>query len=336
MKDRGQRPIMRPVSAFSSSEAFLRGEIPNEGVIGLLTKLEATRVSGVLRFKGEAEGQVLLVQGQLAADQEERTDGKDVVELLLEAKGGNYEVFQELPSLPVSRGDRVFREGSLEVHVPADLMNYCERAGLTGILRFESEGRSADVAYDCGEMSAIRLDGAEELHQVFGWEYGTFRVEAKAVAPPLDDIEVDTRPKAPSSVPPARDNTGKHVLKVMEFTLSDIIREREERRPATRTSPPLPPPPKTNANPSLPPPQKRKEREDQTVKVFFRNKEALSPAPIPEPSVSKTAISPENKPSAETTAKADEKSGPTMMWVAILILVVLGTLFMLSALPALD
>ena len=122
----------------------------------------------------------------------------------------------------------------------------------------------------------------------------------------------------------------------MEFTLSDIIREREERRPATRTSPPLPPQPKTNANPSLPPPKKRKEREDQTVKVFFRNKEALPLAPIPEPSVSKAAIPAEKNPSTDKAAKADDKSGPTMMWVLVLIAVVLGTLLMLSALPALD
>lgn len=329
---------MRSVTASSPAEAFLRGVIPDEGVIGLLTQIEATRVSGVLKFKGEAEGHVQLVQGQLAADQAGRDDGKDVVELLLDTKSGDYEVFQELPSLPVSRGNRVFREGSLEVHIPADLMNYCERAGLTGVLRFESEGRSADVAYNSGEMSAIRLDGAEELHQVFGWEYGSFRVEAKALAPALDDDEDDApdEKKAPSiSLIP--DNTGKHVLKVMEFTLSDIIREREERRPATRTSPPLPPQPKTNANPSLPPPRKRKEREDQTVKVFFRNKETLPPAPIREPSVSKAAI-PEKKPTpdkAKATA-AEEKSGPTMMWVAVLIAVVLATLLMLSALPVLE
>lgn len=328
---------MRPVTV-----PFLSGEIPQDGVVAILTQLEATRVSGVLKFKSDAKGEVRLVQGQLAADQDERDDDKDVVDLLLEARNGQYEVFQELPALPVSRGDRVFREGSLEVHVPADLMNYCERAGLTGLLKFESDGRSADVAYDAGEMSAIRLDGAEELHQVFGWEEGSFRVEAKGAAPDLDEAEADVppEPEAPSTPPKNPDTTGQHFLKVMEFTLSDIIREREERRPATRTSPPLPPQPKTNANPSLPPPKKRKEREDQTVKVFFRNKEARPLAPIPEPSVSKASIPAEKNtsPAADGTAKADddEKSGATMLWVLVLIAVVFGTLLMLSALPALD
>lgn len=331
---------------------FLSGEIPKEGVIALLTQLEATRVSGVLKFTGDIEGQVQLVQGQLAADQDKRDDGKDVVDLLLKAESGHYEVFQKLPSLPVSRGNRTFREGSLEVHVPADLMNYCERAGLTGLLKFESEGRTAEVAYDSGEMSAIRLDGADELHQVFGWEYGSFRVEAQSGAPDLDDADHadhadDEEPEEPKAkVPSIRpDSTGKHFLKVMEFTLSDIIREREERRPATRTSPPLPPQPKTNANPSLPPPKKRKEREDQTVKVFFRTKEARPIAPIPEPSLSKSSIPPKkNTPSESGKATdekagaetADEKSGPTMLWVAVLIVVVLVTLLMLTALPALE
>ena len=156
----------------------------------------------------------------------------------------------------------------------------------------------------------------------------------------VDEVDASTEPK-PSAPPKNPDTTGQHFLKVMEFTLSDIIREREERRPATRTSPPLPPQPKTNANPSLPPPKKRKEREDQTVKVFFRNKEARPLAPIPEPSVSKASIPAEkNTPAADGTAKADangdEKSGATMLWVLVLIAVVFGTLLMLSALPALD
>ncbi|MFT5353087.1 MAG: hypothetical protein ACI9KE_000284 [Polyangiales bacterium] len=320
---------------------FLNGEIPEQGVVTLLTQLEATRVSGVLKFKSDAEGQVQLVQGQLAADQDEREDDYDVVELLLEAKSGTYEVFQELPSLPVSRGDKLFREGSLEVHVPADLMNYCERAGLTGLLKFDSEGRSAEVAYDAGEMSAIRLEGAEELHQVFGWEHGSFRVEAQVSAPDLDDAGEDgvpeAKPKVPSAPPEGRDNTSQHFLKVMEFTLSDIIREREERRPATRTSPPLPPQPKTNANPSLPAPKKRKEREDQTVKVFFRNKEAMPIAPIPEPSLSKSSIPPKKNPSPKADSKAaNAQSGPTMLWVLVLIAVVFAALVLLSSLPALD
>ena len=320
---------------------FLSGEIPDDGVIALLTQLEATRVSGVLTFKGVAEGEVLLVRGQLAADQDKRDDARDVVEVLLEARSGRYEVFQKLPSLPVSRGDEVFREGSLEVHVPADLMNYCERAGLTGLLKFESEGRSAEVAYAAGELSAIRLEGADELHQVFGWELGSFRVEAQNVAP---DLNTDALPE-PVQTPrlasePPRENTGQRVLRVMEFTLSDIMREREERRPATRTSPPLPPQPKTNVNPSLPAPKKRKEREDQTVKVFFRNKEALPIAPIPEPSLSKSATPAEKKNSPKTDGKAakaaEEQSGATMLWVLVVILVVFGALLMLAGLPALD
>lgn len=326
---------MRPVTV-----PFLSGEIPQDGVIALLTQLEGTRVSGVLKFKSDAKGEVQLVQGQLAADQDERDDEADVVNLLLEARSGHYEVFQELPSLPVSRGDKVFREGSLEVHVPADLMNYCERAGLTGLLKFESDGRSAEVAYDAGEMSAIRLEGAEELHQVFGWEEGSFRVEAQGAAPDLNEepAKPSSEPRVPSAPPKSPDTTGQHFLKVMEFTLSDIIREREERRPATRTSPPLPPQPKTNANPSLPAPKKRKEREDQTVKVFFRNKEALPLAPIPEPSVSKSSIpaAAEKTTSPTADAKADEKSGATALWVLVLMVVVFGALLMLSVLPALD
>jgi hypothetical protein len=123
------------------SEPVLSGEIGKKGVLDLLLEIEARRTSGVLKFEnGEKKGEVTLVAGQPAEDQKALPDGTDPLEVLLSLRGGKYEVYQRLPVLQVSAGDDVSRTGSLAVHVPADLMNWCERAGLTGTLALRRTG----------------------------------------------------------------------------------------------------------------------------------------------------------------------------------------------------
>jgi len=254
-------------------DAILEGTIPDGGIVERLSDIEGCGVSGVLRFDdGDTSGEVWLIAGQIGMKQPTRDDGEDPVDLLLTLRSGTFSVEQRLPPLAVAKGDHRRREGSLEVHVPADLMNYCERAGLTGVLTLEDDGRRAEVHYERGAMATIKLDGADELHEVFGWEEGAFVIEA------MRELPKDEAPPPPSAASPAEakaldaaspDSTGKHFLRVVEMTLSEIVKEREERRPATRTSPPLP---KMEARKDTMPPRSirpKPKRSDQTVKVIY-------------------------------------------------------------------
>ena len=338
------------------SQPMLRGRLTSDGVIATLAEIERRRVSGLLRFRGAEEGEVRLVAGQISADQDERADGQDPVELFLAEEDATFEVHQALPALSVSRGDAQRKEGSLEVHVVADLMNYCERAGLTGLLLFDSDGRSAEVAYDGGQLDAILLGGgAKELHEAFSWDSGRFVIQARNEVPRLEepDAEEDedeTTPFRTMRRAPNADATGKHFLEVVEFTLADILKEREERRPATRTSPPQPPAPKIKKHSSLPPPKKHETREDQTVRVIYLGgRESRPLAPTPEasptdanprkptpPKTPDTKSSTMNEKSTPATADADEKRTPTVLWVAVVLLAALLALVVLASLPSLD
>ncbi len=222
----------------------------------LLAEIEERRTSGVLHFEaGDVSGDIELVAGQLALEQPSMDDGRDPVEVLLSLREGSYELFQRLPALAVSKGDEQAREGSLDVHVPADLMNYCETAGLTGKLRLEQDGKSAEAIYDRGELKAIRVDGTadDDLHEVFGWSEGHFEITAFTIAPKLDVDELEEvqeqqeeEEEDPLEREPTirftrrrKQDTSEIFLRSVEVALTDILTEREKRRgPDKRTSPP--------------------------------------------------------------------------------------------------
>ena len=63
-------------------------------------------------------------------------------------------------SLPVSSGDNLIKTGSLAVHVPSELMRYCETAGLTGLLRLTRPPQSVELFYERGELAEVRVGGA--------------------------------------------------------------------------------------------------------------------------------------------------------------------------------
>ena len=270
--------------------SVLSGDISADGAIDLLREIEALHTTGVLTFEsGGTRGEVLFVAGQLAADQSTMPDGADAVEAFLALRSGHYELVQRLPPLPVSTGDDTMRTGSLAVHVPADLMNYCETAGLTGVLELVRRGRRAEVVYDAGELVGIRLDGKDDadLQDVFAWEDGTFRIEARAAAPEVE-VEIDLEPEAggarPKSDPAQKakaraEDTGQHLLKVVEVALTSIVQDREKRRSPTRTSPPLPPPPRARTAPSTTPPPNRPKKRKGTVRVVYLRAEPAEPQP---------------------------------------------------------
>lgn len=275
------------------AEPVLTGEITGDGILPVLTEIEGRRTSGVLEFEGPgASGSVALVAGEIAVDQKPMEDGRDPVEVLLELHEGTYRVRQRLPTLPVSKGDDLYRTGSLAVHVPADLMRYCEHAGMTGTLAFENGGRRADVVYEGGELVAIRVEGSgeDDLKEVFGWEEGTFEIRALTEIPEMVPEDVTELPGEPDQAqegeepaeprPRRRDETGQIFLRSVEVALSSIVEEREKRRSPTRASPPLPPKPKARATDSfpglgsldeigVPPPEKKGRRGRTTVRVIY-------------------------------------------------------------------
>ena len=294
------------------------GTIPADGILELLRSIEVERTSGVLRFeRSGAWREVPLVAGQLALDQP--TDGAaDPVEELLAAREGKYEVVQRLPPLAVSQGDARVRTGSLAVHVPVDLMAYCERAGLTGVLEFTRDDERAEASYDKGELTAIQFGGhvGGEVNAVFAWESGTFKIEAlpkvreldiemlpDSVPPPSTTETPTTRRSRPDETVPIsrkarrrRDDTGQQFLKVVEMTLGAIVQQAEKGRSPTRTSPPLPPAPQ--ARPESVPPS-RPSREATVRIIYLTDSTGLAPtsagtsrerATTPEPARDSQAI----------------------------------------------
>ena len=162
-------------------------------------------------------------------------------------------------------------------------MNYCEQAGLTGVLELSHEGRRAEATYDAGELTTIEVDGSEmaDLQEVFAWEQGRFRIrfdpsvtEKHAAVPDEEDFETEE----PSSYSQKGESTSQF-LTVVEMALKDVMKESEKARSPTRTSPPLPPPPKARPRPkSVPPPPKRK-RADHTVRLIYLTGDAADAAP---------------------------------------------------------
>ena len=252
-------------------------------MLDVLREIEARRITGRLRFSTEGvTGDVAVVAGQIALEQEPMPDGSDPVEVVLKARKGHYVVHQRLPTLPVSRGDDDHRKGSLAVHVPADLMNYCEQSGVTGLLRLTREGNQAELVYEAGELLAIRLDGKEDadLSAVFSWDDGAFDIRVQKdvasyvpdamPAPPSAEDSTEREPTT-QFVRPRHEDTGRHFLKVFEVALTDVVSTRERVRPRARTSPPMAPAPSIRPPPAMPkiaPPRPARRRE-QTVRIAY-------------------------------------------------------------------
>lgn len=279
-----------------SRPSVLSGTLSEGGAIELLRELEEKRITGELRFESDDEaGMIALYGGAIAVEQELRGDGRDSVDVLLELTDGRYEIRPRLPTLPVSKGDDFVKTGSLAVHVPADLMGYCEGGGLTGRLELRHEGRRAEAIYDAGELLAIELDGREDvdLSEVFGWEQGRFRIELDPEAParfraaeeaptteyvavPKEEVPGARREEPPREAPqdaPARDSKRedtRQFLRVVEMALVDVLDKSERARSPTRTSPPMPPPPKARPRPpAMPPPPPKKRPDDHTVRLIY-------------------------------------------------------------------
>lgn len=238
-------------------DIVLEGAIPPGGIVELLADIEATCATGVLRFESalEGKGTIALVRGQFAEDQVADSRKRDPVEVLLKLREGRFFLQQQLPPLPVSSGDNLIKTGSLAVHVPSELMRYCETAGLTGLLRLARPPQSVELFYERGELAEVRVGGAGgiEFQEVFGWEDGRFTIEAHrntspALSPPSSISPVDTSARTAIVTESERDvrsttqdlGADASFLRVVEMSLEDLLRERIERSPAARTGPVIP------------------------------------------------------------------------------------------------
>lgn len=253
----------------------LSGEIPVGGAIELLREVEVRSITGVLRFESiDSSGEIHLYGGEIAVDQPNAEPGTDPVDALLSIDSGTYEVHQRLPPLAVSRGDDYEKHGSLAVHVPADLLNYCELAGLSGVLELTHEGQQAKATYSRGELLAIELNGEDaDLSFVFAWERGRFRVRLDAeAAARAEEANLEPPPPLPQEQAwsaPEKGESTRQFLRVVEMALADVTHESEKARSPSRTSPPLPPPPKARPRPPSVPAPPRRRRDDQTVRLIF-------------------------------------------------------------------
>lgn len=235
-------------------EGNLSGQIPS----ALLVEIEHLRTSGELHFQTPThKGAITLIAGMIAEEQQALASGEDPLDILLAAKEGSYALYQMLRPLPVSNGDDQRRTGSLAVHVPAELMNYCEASGVTGTLTVEREGKSASIGYQAGELDIIRVDGSEEqdLHNVFGWTEGTFTIALDAPTKPeakTDDSTPAGKPASTPAGPPfgtagGREPTGVGFLSVVEVALDSILAEREKHRRPSQSHASMPEPPKVRS-----------------------------------------------------------------------------------------
>ena len=330
-----------------SREPVLSGEIPHDGVIDVLREIEQKRITGKIRYLiGDESGEVELSAGQIALDQDPLPSGADPVEAVLAARSGMFAVHALLPPLAVSQGDEHERRGSLAVHVPADLMTYCEQAGLTGSLEMRNAGKIVEVVYEFGELLAIRIDGREQtdLAEVFAWDEGSFRIELRTpsdarsrLPEPVSlkpsegapDEEPDDREPTVRFAKPmqdggatgrfaktagAREDTGAQLLRMVEVALTDVVSTREKARASLRSTPPKP------SRSVAPPRRETSNRRDATVRVVWLGGEAAVAGDLGATAKERDAVKADEKapekprlaPPARETPKASRDDEPSL------------------------
>jgi len=303
-----------------AAQAVFEGSIPAEGVEDLLGGLEEIGTTGVLAFQSEAgSGAVRLVHGQVA-DAATTADEEHALEVLLSLRDGEFAVYPKLPHLPVSRGTDTTRRGSLAVHPPADLMRYCENAGLTGRLLLELRGRLAIGYYDKGELSDVSIDGGTAADFVIAleWTEGTFRVDA--VPPPRETLPPSLRDK--TSQAPPKNPTALPLLRAFEEGLADL--GRADATPVSGLRPRM-----------------EDVDDDATIRIIRRpGDDELEERPEPWDTLD---YSPSFQQESATTSTVRSKDDGrrigflrTLGWVGAVFVVVAGCLWLLASLPPLE
>jgi|GEM_PF-2017348 len=303
-----------------AAEAVFEGVIPAEGVRDLLGGLEEIGTSGVLAFRSTSgSGAIRLLHGQVA-DLDVTNEQERALEVLLSLREGEFAVYPKLPHLPISRGTDTTRRGSLAVHPPADLMRYCESAGLTGRLLLEHRGRLAIGYYEKGELNDVSIDGgtAADFVHALEWTEGTFRVDA--VPPPRETLPPSLRDK--TSQAPPKNPTSLPLVQAFEEGLAAL--SRADNTPVSGLRP------------------RMEDRDDDaTIRVIRRPGDG----DLDEPRELWDALdySPSFTTESATTVGVKSKddgraigSWRTLGWVGAVLVVVAGCLWLLASLPPLE
>jgi hypothetical protein len=303
-----------------AAEAVFEGTIPAEGVGDLLGGLEQIGTTGVLSFQSTAgSGAIRLVHGQVA-DGEASGDEERALEVLLSLREGEFAVYPKLPHLPVSRGTDTTRRGSLGVHPPADLMRYCEAAGLTGRLLLEHRGRLAIGYYEKGELSDVSIDGgtAADFVLALEWTEGTFRVDA--VPPPRETLPPALRDK--TSQAPPKNPTVLPLVEAFEEGLAALRRADDT--------------PVSGLRPRI------EERDDDaTIRIIRRPGDEDLDAPREPWDLLDYSPSVPTESATTLPVKSKDDGRPigfwrTLGWVGAVFVVVAGCLWLLASLPPLE
>jgi hypothetical protein len=302
-----------------AAEAVFEGAIPAEGVEDLLGGLEEIGTTGVLAFQSTSgSGAIRLLHGQVV-DATTTAEEERALEVLLSLREGEFAVYPKLPRLPVSRGTDTTRRGSLAVHPPADLMRYCENAGLTGRLLLELRGRLAIGYYDKGELTDVSIDGgtAADFVLALEWTEGTFRVDA--VPPPRETLPASLRDK--TSQAPPKNPTELPLLRAFEEGLAALGRADDTAVSGLR-------------------PRMEDGDEDATIRIIRRPGEDDSDE-LPE-LWDTLDYSPSSSTESATTIRVKSKDDGrpigfwrTLGWVGAVFVVVAGCLWLLASLPPL-
>jgi hypothetical protein len=189
---------------------------------------EHVRFTGTLAFQSDrGRGVLPLLNGvpEIAVGDAKLEHALDE---FLALERGTYTLVQLLPALEGAspEGDLGLR-GALARVAPADLLRYCEAAGLTGTLTLQHGERTCVARYRRGELVSLTVDNEADadLGSVFAWTEGIFTIQARSV------FDQDR----PATVPHDK------MLKTLEVALVDILEQSQRRateaRPATPTTP---------------------------------------------------------------------------------------------------
>ena len=317
------------------ADAVLEGPIPPEGIEVLLGDLEELGTTGVLAFQSErGSGAVSLIHGHIVEPKPGAGDER-TLEVLLGLREGEFAVYPKLPHLPVSRGSDSTRRGSLSVHPPAELMRYCESAGLNGRLLLEHRGRLAIGYYERGQLAEVSIDDAkaEDFVVALEWTEGSFRIDS--IPPPRDTLPPQLRrvsttspahnptelPRPPGLSPLSEPSPGSTDLPLVQAVEEGLVALGGSGNRNLRV------PDALDEDPTIRVVHRPGELEMQDSKYLW----------------SKLDYTPSNATESATTEPVKSKDDGrrlgfrrTLPWVAAAILVIAGCLWLLASLPPLE
>ncbi|MBI2891915.1 MAG: DUF4388 domain-containing protein [Deltaproteobacteria bacterium] len=229
---------------------LVHGELAERGPIDLLKLCEEKRFTGLIEIAaGKLGGSLQLRGGEIETIALEGA-AADPLDAFLALTAGRYTLRQQMPNLDGGLSNDPIVRGFIADHGPADVLRFCEAAGLSGEVRLSSGKRRVEVLYESGQMTTIKVDGKTDadLEEAWAWTSGEFEVTAR----PLFEA---TREE------PVADETGQF-LRVVQVALAKVIDRAQKVRELTDTQQ-RPIPLVTRKKPPPPP------RADQTVQVYF-------------------------------------------------------------------